>query len=128
MSKTNSGDEQTQSRQAGVRRKQRADQYQPDSDRTTATGRARNHTRNQPQRTDRTVCTGDDSSGGAIAGGILRQLIAKSDSQLAKIKNRLNQLETERQTLEQEQQDAILEREQLQALLENLQQMGQDNP
>ncbi|NJN57310.1 MAG: hypothetical protein HC879_07295 [Leptolyngbyaceae cyanobacterium SL_5_9] len=56
----------------------------------------------------------------------MRQLIAKSDSQLAKISDRLTQLETERQALEQAQQDAIVEREQLQTLLEDLQQMGQD--
>jgi hypothetical protein len=54
----------------------------------------------------------------------LRQLIA-SDRQLAKISDRLTQLETEQQILEQERQDAIVEREQLQALLEDLQQMGQ---
>jgi chromosome segregation ATPase len=58
----------------------------------------------------------------------LRQLIGKADNQLARISSRINQLETERQNLEREWEEARLEKEQLQALLDNLQQSIQENP
>ncbi|MFB2977642.1 hypothetical protein [Microseira sp. BLCC-F43] len=47
---------------------------------------------------------------------------------MARISSRINQLETERQNLEREWEEARLEKEQLQALLENLQQSMQENP
>jgi len=126
MRKTNPGDEQTKSRQVGVRRKQGADQYQPDSDCATALRRTRNRDGDQPQRVDRAVCAGNDSIGGSLTGGILRQLIGKMDSQLAKLDDRLIKLEQERQETEQQRQEAEQEKAQLQALLSALQQTEPD--
>lgn len=58
----------------------------------------------------------------------MRQLIDRADSQLAKMSDRIHQLETERQNLEQEWEQARQEKEQLQALLAGLQQSVQENP
>ncbi len=128
MRKPNSGDEQTQSRQAGVRRKQGADQHQSDSDGPKALGRAGIRIKDQPQRVDRTLRTGLDSIGGALTGGILRQLIGKTDGQLARLDDRLAALEQERQLLEHDRKEMEQEREQLQLLLNDLQQSVQENP
>lgn len=117
-------DGQTESRKARVRREQGADQHQSDSDCTKAARPTGIHARHQPQRTNRTLCAGVDQrqSRGKNLGGILRQLISKSEHQLAKIEAQIVQLEQERQQLAQEQQEALQARRQLQDLLEQFQQ------
>jgi hypothetical protein len=131
MSKTNLDHEQTGSgRTRGIRRAQRSDQHQLDSDRSGLARSASSNGGGEPQRADRAVRPGVSQfrTRGAIAGGILRQLIAKADSQLARVEDQLSQLETTRQRLEQEREESRQERQQLQALLENLQQAAQETP
>lgn len=131
MSETNLGNEQAQaSRPRGVRRKERSDQYQSDSDRAETSQPTSSVAGRESQRTDRAVGKRISrfQSRGQIAGGILRQLLVKADNQLAKVENRLQQLEIERQNLEEEREQAQQERQQLQTLLENLQQTIQENP
>lgn len=123
MKRTKWTNEQASSVRTGrVRRNQGAGEYQLDSDCNEAARRTRTCAGSQPQRTDRTICTRSNQSGGSNTGGILRQLINKSERQLAKISGQIAQLEQERQRLDQEQQEALQEQQQLRELLEQLQQ------
>jgi len=130
MNETNPGHEQTQGRSRRIRREERTSEHHHNSDCSEAARSERRSVGCKSQRTNRTIRTGISQckSRGDNVGGILRQLIGKADNQLARISSRINQLETERQNLEREWEEARLEKEQLQALLENLQQSMQENP
>lgn len=130
MNDTNPGNEQIKGRSGRIRREKGASEHQPDADSSKATRSARRNLGSESQRTNRTIRAGLSQCKfrGHSIGGILRQLIGKADHQLAKISSRIHQLETERQNLEREWEEARLEKEQLQALLENLQQSVQESP
>jgi len=112
--------------QPRLQRKQGESQHQPDSNGSAASRRAGGKARNQSQRSNRAVRQRTAECRGTSAGGILRQLIARADSQLARIDDRIRQFEIDRQSLQQERGAAMEERAQLQRLLENLQQTIQD--
>jgi hypothetical protein len=78
----------------------------------------------QPQRIDRAVRAGvcQLQPAGEAVGGIVRQLMAKADNQLAQVEKDLNQLGKTRSQLEQDREMLQRNREQLQMLLEALQQ------
>lgn len=130
MKQARSGDDETgSSRTRGIRRKQGALHDRNHADSAGATGRASRQAGAQPQRANRTVRTRADwsTTRRTLIGGIVRQLITKADSQLAKVDEQLGQLDATRRKLEQEREEAKQERAQLQAILEGLQQTGQEN-
>lgn len=130
MNKANPGNDQTKGRSRRIRREKGSRKCHSDSDCSKATRSPGISFGSESQRTNRTNCQGVTRflSTGKSVGGTLRQLIVNADNQLAKISSRIQQLDTERQNLEREWEEARQEKEQLQALLDNLQQSIQENP